>query len=227
MKTSKLPSKPPNAFFIYRKVYTRELVAQNLRFKMTDVSPWVSISWKRESPEVKDKYKAIAKEVRQLYKQLKLNSSQQVEDTSSSACDSTPSSGSSSPPLSDNQFLSSLFWMLPTNSEFIQLSDSSHLSDSHLSDSHLSDSQLSDSYLSDSHLSDSFEFPTSPENFSLCYDENIFQGLSSNMFENGNIDLSYEFIDLELDYSQYINEHLDVDQTLLPSEGIGCITPFE
>ncbi|CAG8497855.1 5956_t:CDS:1 [Gigaspora margarita] len=221
MKTSKLPSKPPNAFFIYRKVYTRELVAQNLRFKMTDVSPWVSISWKRETPEVKDKYKAIAKEVRQLYKQLKLNSSQQVEDTSSSVCDSTPSSGSSSPPLSDNQFLSSLFWMLPTNSNFIQLSDS-HLSDSHLSDSHLSDSQLSDSYLSDSHLSDSFEFPTSPDNFSLWHDDNIFQ---ANMYESGNIDLSYEFIDL--DYSQYLNEHLDVEQTLIQSEGLGCITPFE
>ncbi|CAI2198841.1 6694_t:CDS:1, partial [Funneliformis geosporum] len=51
LKSCKLPSKPPNAFFIYRKVYTNELVAQNMRFKMTDVSSWVSISWKLEPEE--------------------------------------------------------------------------------------------------------------------------------------------------------------------------------
>ncbi|CAI2187644.1 9540_t:CDS:1 [Funneliformis geosporum] len=73
LKSCKLPSKPPNAFFIYRKVYTNELVAQNMRFKMTDVSSWVSISWKLEPEEVRTKYKEIAKEVRKIYKQTKLD----------------------------------------------------------------------------------------------------------------------------------------------------------
>ncbi|CAG8470113.1 10331_t:CDS:1 [Dentiscutata erythropus] len=194
-KTRKLPSKPPNAFFIYRKVYTKALVAQNLRFKMTDVSPWVSISWKRESTEVKDKYKAIAKEVRQLYKQLKLNSGQAVDNSSSSSsssstCDSSPSSGSSSPPLSDNQYLSSLFWIMPTDSGFFQLSDSS-------------------------------EFPTSPEYFSLWQDDNnTFHGecpsMITTMYENVNTDLSYESYEfIDLDYSQYLNEQFDVEQPLI------------
>ncbi|CAG8624413.1 14775_t:CDS:1 [Acaulospora colombiana] len=83
-KTRKLPSKPPNAFFIYRKVYTKELVAQNFRFKMTDVSPLVSTSWKLESDEVKTKYKEIARDVRQIYKKKK-NSIEEVEDSSDDA----------------------------------------------------------------------------------------------------------------------------------------------
>ncbi|CAG8549873.1 9384_t:CDS:2 [Diversispora eburnea] len=73
--TRKLPSKPPNAFFIYRKVYTKALVAKNMRFKMTDVSPWVSSSWKLEPEEVKTKYKEIARNVRQIYKKTKETSS--------------------------------------------------------------------------------------------------------------------------------------------------------
>src|SRR5436305_6583324 len=81
-KTRKLPSKPPNAFFIYRKVYTKELIAQNLRFKMTDVSPWVSISWKLEPEEVKSKYKEIAEEVRKIYKQTKLDIADESETSS-------------------------------------------------------------------------------------------------------------------------------------------------
>ncbi|GBB93676.1 hypothetical protein RclHR1_02210011 [Rhizophagus clarus] len=81
-KTRKLPSKPSNAFFIYRKVYTRELIAQNLRFKMTDVSPWVSTSWNNEPEEVKAKYKEIAKEVRKIYKQTKLDTADESETTS-------------------------------------------------------------------------------------------------------------------------------------------------
>ncbi|CAG8477237.1 563_t:CDS:1 [Funneliformis mosseae] len=99
-KSCKLPSKPPNAFFIYRKVYTNELVAQNMRFKMTDVSSWVSISWKLEPEEVRTKYKEIAREVRKIYKQTKLDandesnpSSVNVNDSSDS-CATQPSSTS-------------------------------------------------------------------------------------------------------------------------------------
>ncbi|CAG8784785.1 18806_t:CDS:1, partial [Racocetra fulgida] len=79
-KTRKLPSKPPNAFFIYRKVYTKELIARDFRYKMTDVSPWVSSSWKNETDKVREKYKEIAKGVRQLYKQSKLETVENKEE---------------------------------------------------------------------------------------------------------------------------------------------------
>ncbi|CAG8747562.1 35122_t:CDS:2, partial [Racocetra persica] len=97
-KTRKLPSKPPNAFFIYRKVYTKELIARDFRYKMTDVSPWVSSSWKNESDKVREKYKEIAKGVRQLYKQSKLENTEermvenktQIHDPQPSPLPSTP-----------------------------------------------------------------------------------------------------------------------------------------
>ncbi|CAG8495134.1 8888_t:CDS:2 [Acaulospora morrowiae] len=103
-KTRQLPSKPPNAFFIYRKVYTKELIAQNLRFKMTDVSPWVSMSWRRESEEVKIKYKEIAKEVRQIYKQAKQNNIKDTEMLSNEIIAFTQFGNSPfpSPPLTDS-----------------------------------------------------------------------------------------------------------------------------
>ncbi|CAG8642526.1 16980_t:CDS:2, partial [Racocetra fulgida] len=172
-KTRKLPSKPPNAFFIYRKVYTKELVAQNLRFKMTDVSPWVSISWK----------------LRQRYKQLKLNSTQvdNINNTNSdTSYDSNSSSDSPSPPLDPQPLPSSLYWILPTESDFIPLSDS-------------------------------FGYSTPPEAFPLWHDDNIFQELSSDMYENGNADFSYELLDF--DYSQYLHEQFDVGQDLIQGDG--------
>ncbi|CAG8459370.1 4332_t:CDS:1 [Acaulospora colombiana] len=102
--TRQLPSKPPNAFFIYRKVYTKELIAQNLRFKMTDVSPWVSMSWKRESEDVKMKYKEIAKEVRQIYKKAKQDNINDMEGLSAEIA-STQFGNSSfpTPSLTDSQ----------------------------------------------------------------------------------------------------------------------------
>jgi len=100
-QTCKLPSKPPNAFFIYRKVYTKELIAQNLRFKMTDVSSWVSNSWKLEPEEVKTKYKEIAREVRKIYKQIKLD----IEDKSkSSSANTSPDTTQPSTPLPASSF---------------------------------------------------------------------------------------------------------------------------
>jgi hypothetical protein len=107
-KTRKLPSKPSNAFFIYRKVYTRELIAQNLRFKMTDVSPWVSTSWNNEPEEVKAKYKEIAKEVRKIYKQTKLDTADESETTSANTSPklsyTQPLTPLSTPPLEENNF---------------------------------------------------------------------------------------------------------------------------
>ncbi|RIA99551.1 hypothetical protein C1645_730811 [Glomus cerebriforme] len=61
--SSKICSKSPNAFFIYRKVYFDQLSLLNQRYKMTDVSKLVSLYWKNECREVKEAYKKIAKEV--------------------------------------------------------------------------------------------------------------------------------------------------------------------
>ncbi|CAG8542760.1 14030_t:CDS:1 [Funneliformis mosseae] len=61
--SSKICSKSPNAFFIYRKAYFDQLAPLNQRFKMTDVSKLVSLYWKNERSEVKDAYKKIAQEV--------------------------------------------------------------------------------------------------------------------------------------------------------------------
>jgi hypothetical protein len=61
--TSKICSKSPNAFFIYRKVYFDQLALLNQRFKMTDVSKLVSLYWNNECNEVKEAYKKIAQEV--------------------------------------------------------------------------------------------------------------------------------------------------------------------
>ncbi|GBB90301.1 hypothetical protein RclHR1_01720022 [Rhizophagus clarus] len=61
--TSKICSKSPNAFFIYRKVYFDQLALLNQRFKMTDVSKLVSLYWNNECREVKEAYKKIAQEV--------------------------------------------------------------------------------------------------------------------------------------------------------------------
>ncbi|CAG8554118.1 15002_t:CDS:1 [Cetraspora pellucida] len=111
-KTRKLPSKPPNAFFIYRKVYTKELIARDFRYKMTDVSPWVSSSWRNESDKVREKYKEIAKGVRQLYKQTKLetvvNTDEPMVENKAQILESQPSPLPSTPftkvrlPISDS-----------------------------------------------------------------------------------------------------------------------------
>lgn len=61
--SSKICSKSPNAFFIYRKVYFDQLALLNQRFKMTDVSKLVSLYWNNECNEVKEAYKKIAQEV--------------------------------------------------------------------------------------------------------------------------------------------------------------------
>lgn len=61
--SSKICSKSPNAFFIYRKVYFDQLALLNQRFKMTDVSKLVSLYWNNECSEVKEAYKKIAQEV--------------------------------------------------------------------------------------------------------------------------------------------------------------------
>ncbi|CAG8673558.1 16666_t:CDS:2, partial [Dentiscutata heterogama] len=56
-----------NEFFIYRKVYVREIRKQNLRLKMTKVSKLASSSWYQEPSKVKNEYRRIAREVENEY----------------------------------------------------------------------------------------------------------------------------------------------------------------
>ncbi|CAI2163849.1 4856_t:CDS:1 [Funneliformis geosporum] len=65
-KDGEVPSRAPNAFLIYRRVFVKELQAQNYAFKMTDVSSMASASWKREPEDVKNEYWRIAGEAKKL-----------------------------------------------------------------------------------------------------------------------------------------------------------------
>src|SRR3954451_14115050 len=61
---SKLKSKSPNAFIIYRKAFLDHLShIDNYNLKMTDVSKLVSKYWNNEPENVKNEYRRIAREV--------------------------------------------------------------------------------------------------------------------------------------------------------------------
>ncbi|CAG8542699.1 14027_t:CDS:1 [Funneliformis mosseae] len=62
-RRSKICSKTPNAFFIYRKAFVDHLSLLDHRLKMTEVSRLVSDHWKNESQEVKAAYEKISKQV--------------------------------------------------------------------------------------------------------------------------------------------------------------------
>src|SRR5436190_23696011 len=53
----------PNAFFIYRKSYTRHLLQLNHRLPMTQVSKMASSHWNSEPRRVKKAYRQMAREV--------------------------------------------------------------------------------------------------------------------------------------------------------------------
>ncbi|CAG8588617.1 2296_t:CDS:2 [Rhizophagus irregularis] len=59
-------AKSPNAFFIYRIAYLDQLRLHNFRVKMTDMSGYVSASWKKEPSNVKATYKDLARKVERL-----------------------------------------------------------------------------------------------------------------------------------------------------------------
>ncbi|GBC09540.1 hypothetical protein RclHR1_08960007 [Rhizophagus clarus] len=65
-KGGEVPSRSPNAFLIYRRLFVKELQAQNYAFKMTDVSTMAATNWKQESEQVKRKYLEIAGEAKNI-----------------------------------------------------------------------------------------------------------------------------------------------------------------
>nr|ANQ33059.1 MATA-HMG [Rhizophagus irregularis] len=63
-KNGAIPSRSPNAFLIYRRVFVQLLKAHNYAFKMTDVSSMASARWKDEPEHVKREYLVIAGEAK-------------------------------------------------------------------------------------------------------------------------------------------------------------------
>ncbi|CAG8587443.1 602_t:CDS:2 [Acaulospora colombiana] len=64
------PSKASNAFMIYRKAYVKELHSRGINLQMTQISPIVSESWKKESESVKEEYKRLAEAAKKRYKEI-------------------------------------------------------------------------------------------------------------------------------------------------------------
>ncbi|CAG8563499.1 21521_t:CDS:1 [Gigaspora margarita] len=66
---SKLPTKPPNAFMIYRMQYVKELHARDHRLPMRSVSSAVASSWREEPEHIVEHYEEIAREASRIYNQ--------------------------------------------------------------------------------------------------------------------------------------------------------------
>jgi len=60
---SKVDIKSPNSFFVYRTAFVKQLLIEQHKFKMTQVSKWASTSWRKESKEVKDAYRVMAQKI--------------------------------------------------------------------------------------------------------------------------------------------------------------------
>lgn len=73
-KDGKKAKKPPNAFMIYRKVFSK--VAKTHRFQQKKISSLCSSSWKREPEEVKKVYRRLAHDADRIFLQDLQNHSQ-------------------------------------------------------------------------------------------------------------------------------------------------------
>lgn len=69
-KNGDMPTRSPNAFMIYRKVYVDELHNEGHYLPMTTASSLASASWKAEAESVKDEYKRLANEAKSRHLKL-------------------------------------------------------------------------------------------------------------------------------------------------------------
>ncbi|CAI2175323.1 2828_t:CDS:1 [Funneliformis geosporum] len=73
-KNGDMPSRSPNAFMIYRKLFVDELHNKGLYLPMTTASSMASTSWKNEPEFIKQEYRRIASEAKsrhlKLYNQI-------------------------------------------------------------------------------------------------------------------------------------------------------------
>ncbi|GBB96987.1 hypothetical protein RclHR1_02890014 [Rhizophagus clarus] len=75
-KKGKKPKKPPNAFIIYRKVYSGELAKNNYRLKQKEISSLCSKSWRNEPEYVKKHYRRLAHDTDKIFLQDSQNDTQ-------------------------------------------------------------------------------------------------------------------------------------------------------
>ncbi|CAB4475941.1 unnamed protein product [Rhizophagus irregularis] len=61
-KDGRIKSRAPNAFIIYHKIFIETARNEGYHLPITVISSMSSQSWEKESDEVKDEYKRIAKE---------------------------------------------------------------------------------------------------------------------------------------------------------------------
>ncbi|KAG9294376.1 hypothetical protein G9A89_001881 [Geosiphon pyriformis] len=66
-RKGRTPTKPPNAFIIYRKNYTSEIKDKKISIDMSQVSSIVGQLWKEEAESVKDTYKKLARDAKDIF----------------------------------------------------------------------------------------------------------------------------------------------------------------
>ncbi|CAG8653972.1 32747_t:CDS:1 [Racocetra persica] len=52
-----------NAFFVYRKVFTKRAIASGIKMKMTDISKLAAEAWNNEPPEIRKAYADVSKRI--------------------------------------------------------------------------------------------------------------------------------------------------------------------
>ncbi|CAG8547034.1 10066_t:CDS:1 [Dentiscutata heterogama] len=52
-----------NAFFVYRKEYTKRSIASGKKMRMTQISKLASQAWKNEKPDIKNAYAEVSKRI--------------------------------------------------------------------------------------------------------------------------------------------------------------------
>ncbi|GBC08940.1 hypothetical protein RclHR1_00850021 [Rhizophagus clarus] len=68
----KIGSRAPNQFFLYRLAYIKELKRRfGNNITMTKASPYISLSWSKEPPEVKETYKRLSAMVENRLKEIR------------------------------------------------------------------------------------------------------------------------------------------------------------
>ncbi|KAG9294390.1 hypothetical protein G9A89_001895 [Geosiphon pyriformis] len=66
-RKGRIPTKPPNAFIIYRKNYTFEIKTKKISIDMSQVSSIVGQLWKEEPEFVKNAYKDLARDAKDIF----------------------------------------------------------------------------------------------------------------------------------------------------------------
>ncbi|RHZ83199.1 hypothetical protein Glove_99g67 [Diversispora epigaea] len=128
--------KTSNAFMIYRKIYVKALLKQQLHYKMTDASNWASKAWKEEPEHVKVQFQEYARNLKEIYNQRAqafiaqqqqelppLQQQHQHQQQNQQLPSSSSSSSSPSPSPYSNDFIITSVDVASINSENINLQD--------------------------------------------------------------------------------------------------------